>query len=117
MIPEIARDLVFNLRLEEGQHESQPGIDQDFLLADRDRAVYAGPPEMDVVAFPGIIDAELSGQVGREFVRRRLGVLAGKAVPGMDVDVGHEAETSHMCRHSVVAAFGRRQYRPTGMLA
>jgi len=103
MVPEIARDFMFDLGFQEHQHESEPCVDQDFPVPDRDRSVHAGAFEVDEVAIPLIVDVEFAGQVTSQLVRCGLSLLAGKLVSSMDVDMGHEAKTGQQVRTSLDA--------------
>ncbi len=86
---QILGDLFLDHRFEEDQHEPQPRTDPDLVFPHRDFPVHSGPFEVDMVAFPPVIDLEFLRQVARELVRRLLRFFHRHGVPCEHIDMGH----------------------------
>ena len=101
MFPQVPYYLAFNLRLEEHQHDAEPGVYSNLPVPYGDGAADAGALEMNVIAFPSVVDVELAGQVTGKIVGRGLCILAGQVVVGMQIYVRHKTSFATMRRNSV----------------
>jgi hypothetical protein len=101
MFSQVPYHLALNLGLEEHQHEAEPGEYPNLPVPYGDGAADAGALEVDVIAFPPVVDVELAGQVTGKIIGRGLCVLAGQVVVGVQIYVRHKTAFAAMRRNSV----------------
>lgn len=101
MFSQVPYHFAFDLRLEEHQHDAEPGVYSNLPVFYGDRAADAGALEVNVIAFPPVVDVELAGQVTGKIVSRGLCILSGQVVVGVQIDVRHETGFAAMRRNSL----------------
>ena len=101
VIFQVLGDLFLDHRFEEDQHESEPRFDPDFVLANRNLAVDAGPFEVNMIAIPAIIDFEFLREVARKLVRCLLRFFRWHGVPCEHIYMGHRLKPNASERNSL----------------
>ena len=114
---EVLGDLFLDQRFEEDQHEPKPGPDPDFIFPHGDLPIDPGTFEVNMVAFPAIIDFEFLRQVARKLVRGFLRFFRWHGVPCEHIYMGHRLNPNAPERISldVMPKFDQSSAGPGGL--
>lgn len=93
---QVLGDLFLDHRFEENQHETEPGPDPDFILPHGNLSIDPGTFEVNMVAFPAIIDFEFLRQVARKLVRGFLCFFRWHRVSCEHIYMGHRLNPNAM---------------------